>query len=665
MNKFTLMGMLCLVLATVATDDVSAQQQRKFVEQKPFMYRPRGYCNPQNNGVHPPYRSYDGTKNNLGHTKVEWGAVDIALYREIPAAYGATDPKNAMNGSNRPSGRAVSNAVSYEPVTTFNSRGLSSFVYIWGQFIDHDITLTPTANVESVPILLPATETLFTVPIPFTRSEVRAGTGVTNARQQSNLNTAWLDASLVYGCDSIRAKWLRTLVNGKLKTSAGNFLPWNTVDNQYTSAIDTTAPSMANDMDHTVKTFVAGDVRASEHPGLASLHTIFVREHNRICDRLLAQGYTNDELIYQKARKEVGAIIQAITYQEFLPAMGVTLSNYNGYRNYVRPDIMNTFATAGYRIGHTMVADDIMMIDNDCEETGLGEMDLMDAFWNPHIVLDYNIEPFLKGFATHTQYETDTKINSVLRDFLFNNPTDSIRFGIDLASLNIQRGRDHGLPDYNTVRKYYTGSKVYSFSQITSDPVIAAALQSLYGNVNNIDLWTGILAEDHLPGKSIGKTMYKMLKLQFENLRDGDYYFYKNDPYLSNTIRNQIKNTTLADVIERNSSITSLQYNVFYTEKCPGDTAEERLAVQPEINNAEFTIYPNPAKEVVNIDFKNQVEACTISIYNISGALVKQIQVDADTKTILIDISQLNAGIYMGSITSSSANRTFKLMKSQ
>ncbi|MBK8722396.1 MAG: hypothetical protein IPL95_09050 [Saprospiraceae bacterium] len=92
----------------------------------------------------------------------------------------------------------------------FNSRNLSTFVYVWGQFLDHDINLTPTGNTEYSPIVLPNDEKIFTEPIPFYRSEVASGTGVTNPRQQLNLTTAWIDASVVYGSDSTRASWLRT-----------------------------------------------------------------------------------------------------------------------------------------------------------------------------------------------------------------------------------------------------------------------------------------------------------------------------------------------------------------------------------------------------------------------------------------------------------------------
>ena len=301
--------------------------------------------------------------------------------------------------------------------------------------------MTPTDTIEYASIPLPPDEKIFTEEIPFYRSQVYPGTGVTNVRQQMNLNTSWIDGSMVYGSDSIRAKWMRTLKDGKMRTSAGNLLPYNTITGELSSPIDPKAPGMANDSNHKVKTFVAGDIRAAEHPGLTSLHTLFVREHNRICNQLKALGFKIDEDIYQRARKQVIAEIQVITYQEFLPAMGVTLHPYSGYRPDVRPDILNNFATAAYRIGHSLVADEVALVSNNCADVGPGDLDLVDAFWVPSLVPQYGMEPFLKGLATHKQYETDTRINTVLRNFLFVSPNDPVRFGIDLACLNIQRGK--------------------------------------------------------------------------------------------------------------------------------------------------------------------------------------------------------------------------------
>lgn len=568
-----------------------------------------------------------------------------------------------MNGTSRPSARKISNVLCDEPVTQFSSRNLSAFVYVWGQFIDHDMTLTPTGNTEYVPVGLPADEPLFTVSIPFFRSEVHDGTGTSKPRQQSNLNTAWIDGSVVYGSDETRATWLRTMRNGKMKTSAGNLLPWNTVTGEQGTAIDPNAPSMSNDEDHTVKTFVAGDIRAGEHPGITGIHIMFVREHNRICDRLIAQGLRNDEEIYQRARKEIGGIIQAITYQEFLPAIGVTLSNYTTYRDNVQPDIANTFATAGYRIGHTMVADELALRDNNCQEVGPGSLELDEVFFNPQFIVDYGTDPFLKGFSTHKQYETDTKINGVLRNFLFGDPTAAVRFGLDLAALNIQRGRDHGLPDYNTVRTFYTGGRITNFSQITSDTDKAAALKSLYGNVNNIDLWIGILAEDRLPGKSVGRTMHAMLKTQFENLRDGDFYFYRNDPFLPPAVRDQIGNTKLSDIIKRNTALTSLQSNVFFINTCPGQTGEGRIASEVLDNESPVTIYPNPAQEVLTVDLTGQGGPSTVRIFSVNGLMVKKVEATSNDIQLSIDISELKTGLYLINIKNEKQIKTVKFVK--
>lgn len=662
-KKSILSAAMCCVFVLMPFIKISAQQT-KFIQDFPdkrFIHFPRGTCNPINNGIHPPYRTYDGTNNNISSSsKKEWGAADIPLFRELPAAYDASDPNNAMNGVSRPSPRQISNVIVDEPVTQFNSRNLSAFVYNWGQFIDHDITLTPQGNTELVPIPLPVGELVFTVPIPFSRSEVRAGTGITNARQQTNINTAWIDGSMVYGSDATRAAWLRTYVNGKMKTSAGDLMPWNTVTGEYADAIDPNSPSMGNDANHTVKTFAAGDVRAAEAPGLTALHTLFVREHNRIADELVSQGLTNDEEIYQKARKRVGAIIQAITYQEFLPVLGVTLSSYYGYKNYVRPDIANTFATAGYRLGHTMVADELALRDDDCEELDPEALDLADVFFNPQVLVDFGLDPILKGFSTHKQYETDNKINSVLRNFLFGPGS-----GIDLASLNLQRGRDHGLPNFNAVRQYYTGCGVTNFSQITSDVTKQGQLQTLYGNVNNIDLWVGVLAEDRLSGKSVGKTVHAMLKSQFGKLRDGDYYFYKNDPYLSSTIRNQIINTKMSDVAMRNTSLTSLQSNVFFINPCPGENGEDRLAaaMTSGIENAGFGVYPNPVSDVVNVYSGNADVSCTIRLFTANGALVKNMTTIAGQKNLQIDMRDFGPGVFVVQIITNREIKSLRFVK--
>lgn len=641
-----------------------ADKGKLFLQLKSPSTDPLRDNNPQLNRS--PFRTINGTNNNINRSRLEWGAAGIILFRELPAQYGPGDPNNAVGGVNRPSPRAISNLVIDEPITQFNTRHLSTLVYQWGQFLDHDMSLTPTGTTEYIPIPLPKDEVIFTEDIPFFRSDFKmVNSGQATQRQQLNLLTSFIDGSVVYGSDTKRATWLRTLRNGKLKTSAGNLMPYNTINGEFSGAIDPTAPDMANDSGHMVRTWVAGDVRAAENPVLSSIHTLFVREHNRICDSLFRIGLRNDELMYQVARKIVGAEIEAITYQEFLPALGITLSTFSGYRDDVRPDIMNSFATASYRLGHTMVSDDVVLVDKDCEEVGPGEMDLVDVFWNPGLVATYGIDVFIKGASSHDQYETDNKINDVLRNFLFGNPSDPVRFGIDLGSLNIQRGRDHGLPDYNTARLYYTGRTVRRFSDITSTDSLADELRSLYGNVNNIDLWVGVLAEDHLPNKSVGRTLHAMLKSQFEKLRDGDFYFYLNDPFLPNIIREQIKRTKFSDIIKRNTGLSNIETNVFRTDSCHGEeeTITQRRIPGESISEMGYRIYPNPVQNILNIDLSGSEESTSIKLYSSNGVLIRTIVAERGQTHLQLNISKLSSGSYFVNINSDNGARSFKFVK--
>ncbi|MGB1242456.1 MAG: peroxidase family protein, partial [Chitinophagales bacterium] len=183
-----------------------------------------------------PYRTIDGTCNNPANT--EWGATDIELMRTMSTNYSSPDTWNNMVGEDRPSPRAISNYLVAQPESVLSPRNLSSLVFTWGQFLDHDIDLTPEGHTEYEPIQMPEDEPLFTSSIPFFRSEIHEGTGEINARQQTNLITSWIDASNVYGSEQTRANWLRTFTEGKLKTSTGNFLPYNTIDGEYESNID-------------------------------------------------------------------------------------------------------------------------------------------------------------------------------------------------------------------------------------------------------------------------------------------------------------------------------------------------------------------------------------------------------------------------------------------
>ena len=500
----------------------------------------------------------DGAGNNLANP--EWGSVNSPLLRISPADY--DDGISSPAGADRPSPRVISNTFSASPEDGIvNDRDFTAMVYAWGQFLDHDIDLTGSANPkESLPVIVPAGDEWFDpnstgeMTIFFSRSQYDPATGAStdDPREQVNAITAFIDGSQIYGVDSERAAALREFVGGRMKVSENDFMPLNTEG--FENAND------AHRVDD-AQLFLAGDVRANENPELSSLHILFIREHNRIADEA-AQRHPDwtDEELYQFARQVVIAELQKITYDEFLPSIlgENAMPDYCGYQADVNPGIANEFSTAAFRFGHSMLGNDIEFLDNDGEEI-FEAMELRDSFFNPVVLYETDIDPLLKYLASDNAQEIDPIVVDDVRNFLFGEPGQG---GFDLASLNIQRGRDHGLADYNTVREAYGLERITSFDQITSDPALQAKLASTYGSVDNIDLWIGGLAEDHLPDSSMGETFTAILVDQFVRLRAGDRFWYQYS--LPNRLVQQIENTTLADIIRRNTDITKLQENVFF-----------------------------------------------------------------------------------------------------
>src|SRR5262249_7469774 len=100
---------------------------------------------------------------------------------------------------------------------------------------------------------------------------------------------------------------------------------------------------------------VAGDVRANQSLPLLAIHTLFAREHNPIVSHL--PNSLTEEQKFQIARRLVIAEQQFITYNEFLPAMGVRLNAYRGYKPRVDPTVTNEFATVGFHLDSMATGD--------------------------------------------------------------------------------------------------------------------------------------------------------------------------------------------------------------------------------------------------------------------------------------------------------------------
>ena len=537
--------------------------------------------------------SIDGSGNNIANPT--WGSVGVDFLRIAQAAY--TDGVSSPAGADRPSAREVSNALAAQGTDTeANDRDLSDYIYAWGQFLDHDIDLTNTgsgATKETFSIAVPKGDPYFdpsstgTQVITLTRSVYNANTGTTDARQQFNSITAFIDGSQVYGSDDATASSLRTFTGGLLKTSDGNLLP----------------------IDAATGFFQAGDIRANENVELTSMQTLFMREHNRVATLIAKQNpKLKDEAIYQKARMIVIGELQRITYNEFLPALlgSAGLPAYAGYNAKVNPGITNEFATAAFRFGHSVLNDDVEFLDTNGNEIR-EEISLAEAFFNPSIVKENGIDPMLKYLATDNANELDTQIVDSLRNFLFGPPGAG---GLDLAALNIQRGRDHGLADYNTTRAAMGLTKITTFSQLTSDAALQQSLQATYGSVDNVDLWVGLLAEDHLPGSSVGALTRAILVDQFKRLRDGDRFWYQRT--LKGSDLTLVNNTTLADVLRRNTTNSNIQDNVFF--------------YKTEVTGQ---LFADNNRDGVRQSVEGGVAGRTIQLLDSTGAVVQSVQTDS------------------------------------
>jgi len=428
--------------------------------------------------------------------------------------------------------RVISNVLFAQSEVIGAELALSDYTWVFGQFVDHDVVLTENSHEVLTNIVVPNDDEHFTPGdlIIMARNEAAEGTGlsVDNPRQHVNRITAFLDLSNVYGSDEYRATWLRTLEDGKLKTSkGGKMLPWNTMDGDFNSPLDANAPFMADDTRSLIKLYVAGDIRANENPLLIAYHTLFVREHNRLCEleKIKHPGW-NDERLYQAARKKNIAAYQKIIFDEWLPALGVVLPTYAGYNETINPQITNEFSSAAFRMGHTLINSNIIRMDNSGNELNSGSITLRDAFFNP-LVVEYagGIEPYFKGMATQVHQEFDCKVIDDVRNFLFGAPGAG---GLDLAAININRGRERGIGTYNAIRTSLGLPSLTTFSELTDNPEDAQAMEQVFGDVDNVDAWVGMLAEPHVDGGLFGNLVTLIMEKQFQALREGDRFYYEN-----------------------------------------------------------------------------------------------------------------------------------------
>jgi hypothetical protein len=221
--------------------------------------------------------------------------------------------------------------------------------------------------------------------------------------------------------------------------------------------------------------------------------------------------------------------------------------------------IMNEFSAAAFRLGHSMLSPTLLRLDERGRPIDAGHLALREAFFAPNLIRQHGIDPLLRGLSQQLAQEVDSYVIDDVRNFLFGNPGTG---GFDLVSLNIQRGRDHGLPSYNDARRELGLTPARDFRDISSDTETARRLQLAYADVEHVDLWVGGMAEDNYRSSMLGELFHTIVRQQFEALRAGDRFWYTN--VLSREDQERVEALRLADIIRLNTSIgREIQDDVF------------------------------------------------------------------------------------------------------
>uniref|UniRef100_A0A3Q3M4I4 Uncharacterized protein n=1 Tax=Mastacembelus armatus TaxID=205130 RepID=A0A3Q3M4I4_9TELE len=541
-----------------------------------------------------------------------WGAANTPLVRWLPAEYedGEKEPKGwnhgrLHNGFQLPPPREVSKKILRS--SSQSKEDIYSHLLVeWGQYIDHDITFTPQSTgsaafwtgmdclntCENVHPCFPIeTDDMLSGAqgcMPFYRSRpacpISFGSDIGQAlqRQQMNAITSFMDASVVYGHTPKLESFLRDLSgqNGKLA-----------VNDQFTDPkgrpylpFVATLPSACHQepQGERVECFRAGDSRVNEGLPLTSLHTLWFREHNRIAEALKhINDHWNPETIFQETRKIIGALHQIITMRDYVPkiigpeSFERYIRPYEGYDPTTDPSASNVFATAAFRFGHATISPILRRLNESFQEhETFPHLRLHNTFFSPwRIVKEGGIEPILRGVIGTPA--PDVSANRLVAEevterlVVLNVPQH-----VDLASLNLQRGRDHALPGYNSWRAFCGLKRIKTLDDlkdVVRDHRVAEKILQLYKHLDNIDVWLGGLVETLLPGSRTGPLFACLIGKQMKVLRDGDRFWWEAEGVFTQQQKAELLKVSVSRIICDNTDIKEVPLDSFRLGEYPSD----------------------------------------------------------------------------------------------
>ncbi|RWS10581.1 peroxidase-like protein [Dinothrombium tinctorium] len=481
------------------------------------------------------FRNTDGTCNNL-HYPFR-GSTFSPFRRLLQPDYadGIREPRNGERGKKLPSAKQIDDALSkYQFNGGLNSNPIAQF---WGLLLSHDLMKIATTKLQNNnpitcchPIVMKyrhiqcyeITDDISSKCIEYVRSAA-ASQWFFRQREQLNEQTAYLDASAIYGFYEDTMYQLRTFRDGLLKDSLSKGYARITLKLRYLTA----NVHLAN----------VGDDRANERSELIALHSLWIREHNRIAFKLKQiNQHWKDERIFQETRRIVVAELQHITYNEYLPLLlsheasnerfSEKLVNddyYYGYNPEIDVTISNVFASSAF----IFIKDQLSFCTiekNNSKQNFISSSELSDELIERQIM---NL--------------IDSSENSRIKGIL----------GLGFNTRAIQRGRDHGIPSYLKWLHYcrkLTGQQfdeIKTWSDVEKARLFSAKvynkIKSLYESPNDVDFVIGSFLEASESKSSLPATLKCVISEQFSRLRQGDRYWYENGNMVASFSREQLE----------------------------------------------------------------------------------------------------------------------------
>ncbi|XP_062379539.1 thyroid peroxidase [Sardina pilchardus] len=591
------------------------------------------------------YRSIDGVCNNRNNPPWGAANTLLARWLPAEYEDGKSQPKgwNAGRhyaGFQLPPVRAASSRIMQGSpraprAPVLEDEEYSQLLVDWGQYMDHDVSFTPQSSGRSAapsgpdclstcgnanpcfPIEIPPDDQLFGRKscLPFFRSSPAcpsvAAAAVTMTvtsdplrppqqmlqRQQSNAVTSFLDASTVYG-HSVALEALLRDRNSSAGTMAVNQRFADTNGRPLLPSVAADSPcfqergggscegGVCGDSDvagrERVECFLAGDSRVNEVLPLIALHTLWLREHNRVAAALRALNpHWSAHTTYQESRKIIGALHQIITMRDYVPkiigqaAFDQHVGPYGGYDDSVNPSASNVFATAAFRFGHATIPTTLRRLNESFQEHPLyPSLPLHRTFFSPwRIVRQGGLDPVIRGLLVQPAAR-------VTRDHLMSQELTerlvvlAVPETLDLAALNLQRGRDHALPGYNEWRSFCGFDRAPTpadLGRVINDGRLVEEIMELYGHPDNIDVWLGGLLEEPLPGARTGPLFACLIGKQMKALRQGDRFWWERPGVFTQEQRRELMKHSLSRVICDNSGMEVVPPDAFRLAAYPRD----------------------------------------------------------------------------------------------